>query len=102
MNIQETAQFRAVAGSLQGVGNTPQSALGALLERLTDDAPTPIVIWPYNRGDAFFSTEQHARMEELKRRRATLSAVERAELEQLVEDAFDATISRTQAVQIGK
>ena len=102
MNTQEMAQFRATAGELQGFGSTPQSALGALMALLTDDAPTPIVIWPYDRGDPFFSAEQQARLDELKLRRAMLTENERAELERLVEAAFDATIARTQALQIVK
>lgn len=67
------------------------------MQRLPDAATTPIVIWPYNRGDAFFSEAQQARLQELKRRRETLTEAERAELEGLITAAFDATIARTSA-----
>lgn len=70
--------------------------------RLPDNAPTPIVIWPYNRGDAFFTETQQARLQELKSRRDTLTDSEREELESLIEAAFDATISRTQALPLVK
>lgn len=102
MNERETAQFRATSGKLQGFGKTPQEALEALMAILTDDAPTPIVIWPYNRGDVFFSDAQQARLDELKCRRGTLTPADQEEWEQLVEAAFDATITRTQQLPLVK
>jgi hypothetical protein len=99
---RENAQFRATAGAQQGFGATPQTALDALMARLPADAPMPIVIWPYNRGDAFFTDAQQARLQELKGRRDTLTAAEREEWEQLVEAEFDATIARTQALPLVK
>lgn len=98
MNEQETAQFRATSGDFQGFGGTPQEALNALLSRLNGDAPTPIVIWPYNRGDVFFSATQQARLQELKSRRETLTEAERQEWECLAEATFEASIARTQAI----
>ena len=95
MEPRETARFRATAGSQQDFGATPQDALNALMARLAGDAPTPIVIWPYNRGDAFFSEEQQTRLEELAGRRETLIAPEREEWERLVEESFDATSALT-------
>jgi hypothetical protein len=79
-----------------GLGSTPHEALAALMVLLPHDAPTPIVIWPYNQGDAFFTDAQQARLQELKNRRETLTEEEREEWEQLVEASFDATIARTQ------
>ena len=102
MSQQKSAQFRATAGTQQGFGATPQKALNALMASLTDDTPTPIVIWPYNRGDAFFSDAQQARLQELKSRRDTLTEAEQAEWESLVEASFDATIARTQTLQLVK
>jgi hypothetical protein len=102
MNPREDAQFRASAGEQQGFGATPQEALNALMSLLPNDAPTPIVIWPYNRGDAFFTEAQHARLQELKSRLERLSEAEREELERLVEASFDATIARTQALPLVK
>jgi hypothetical protein len=95
---EEIAQFRACAGEAQGFGATPREALDALMEHLPDDAPAPIVIWPFNRGDAFFTEAQQNRLRELKARRERLTAAEQEELEHLVEAAFDATIARTQSL----
>jgi mRNA-degrading endonuclease RelE of RelBE toxin-antitoxin system len=52
----------------------------------------------YNRGDAFFTGEQNAKLQELKHRLDTLTPEERQELEALVEASFDATIPRTQSL----
>ena len=100
MNVQETTQFRAVAGNEQGFGVTPQEALTALMSRLTDATTTPIVIWPFNRANVFFTDEQQARLQELKSRHDTLTEAERAEWEQLVEASFDATIARTRLMPV--
>lgn len=102
MEPREMAQFRATAGNEQEFGATPQEALNALMARLPDDVPTPIVIWPYNRGDAFFSAEQQARLQHLKGRRDKLTEAEREEWERLVEASLDATISRTQSMPVVK
>ena len=102
MSRPETAQFRAIADSHQGLGATPREALDALLSLLPENAPTPIVIWPYNRGDAFFTDAQQARLQELKSRRDTLTEAERDEWERLVEASFDATIARTQKLPLVK
>ncbi len=102
MNPQENTQFRAVADKEQGFGVTPQDALTALMSRLTAAPLTPIVIWPFNRADAFFTDAQQARLQELKSRRDTLTEAEKEEWEQLVEASFDATIARTQAMPVVK
>ena len=102
MSHLETARFRATGGTLQGFGATPQEALAALMQCLPADVDTPIVIWPYNRGDAFFTDAQQGRLQELKGRRETLTAEERAELEELVAATFDATVARTQALPVVK
>jgi hypothetical protein len=98
MDSMETARFRATSGSLQEFGATPQEALNALMARLSGDAPEPIVIWPFNRGDAFFSDSQQSRLQELKNRRSKLTEAEREEWLRLVEASFDATVSRTQSM----
>jgi hypothetical protein len=102
MNQPETAQFRATAGTHQAFGATPQEALNALLSLLPDDALMPIVIWPYNRGDIFFTDAQQARLQELKSRRDRLTEAEREEWERLVEASFDATVARIQAMPLVK
>lgn len=102
MSELSAAKFRATTGSLHGFGTTPQEALIALMQRLPGDAATPIVIWPYNRGDAFFTDAQQARLQELKIRRNSLTSEERTELESLVASAFDATVARTQALPLAK
>jgi hypothetical protein len=98
MNNYDTAQFRASAGNTQAFGLTPQDALRKLMRKLKDQAETPIVIWPYNHGDAFFSNEQNARLQQLKQRADALTPEELQELESLIEFAFDATIPRTQTL----
>lgn len=102
MDKRETASFRATAGGEQEFGTTPQEALNALMARLAGNATTPIVIWPYNQGDAFFTQAQQDRLQELKKRRETLTEAERQEWERLVEAAYDATINRTQSLPIVK
>jgi len=98
MNDLETAKFRATTGPKEAFGTTPQEALNTLLQYLSGDSYTPIVIWPYNIGDAYFTDAQQARLQELKSCQETLSAAEDAELEGLIEASFDATISRTKAL----
>jgi len=94
-----TAQFCATVGKNQGLGRTPGEALSNLLGHLGDVVPTPIVIWPYNRGDEYWSEAQQQRLLDLRSRMGTLTAPEREEWERLVELSFDATIARTQAMQ---
>ena len=97
-NDPEIIQFRAAAGNVQGFGNTPYDALEALMQNLETGLAIPIVVWPYNQGDEYFTDAQQQRLQELKARRDTLTAAEQQELEQLVEASFDATI-RTQSLQ---
>lgn len=94
----ENAQFRACSGDKQGFGATLREALDSLMEHLTGDVPTPIVIWPFNRGDAFFTDAQHGRLQDLKSRREILTDAERDELERLVETEFEAAALRTQTI----
>jgi hypothetical protein len=98
----QAARFRAAAAGAQGFGVTPQDALAALMPLLSGDALSPIIIWPYNRADAFWSDAQQASMSDLQGRRDTLSSAERAELETLVAAAFDATVTRTQSLPLTK
>ena len=93
MDKRETASFRATAGGEQEFGATPQEALNALMAQLAGNPTTPIVIWPYNHGDAFFSKAQQERLQDLKHRRDSLTEPERQEWEHLVEAAFNATIN---------
>jgi hypothetical protein len=72
------------------------------MQQLPDSASTPIVIWPYNEGDPFFTEEQQARLQALKRRQELLTPEERAELEELIAASFEATVARTQAVPFVK
>jgi hypothetical protein len=95
----EAAQYRATVGKNQGLGSTPGEALSNLLGHLGDVVPTPIVIWPYNRGDKYWSEAQQQRLLDLRSRMETLTVAEREEWEILVEMSFDATVARTQAVQ---
>ncbi len=86
----------------QEFGATPQEALAALLQRLPPDTPAPIVIWPFNQGDAFWTDAQQSRLQELKHRLPALSPQEHAELQDLIASSFDATIARTQSVPLVK
>lgn len=98
MNQRETIRFRATADGKQGFGANPQQALEALMALLSSDASSPIISWPYNRGDAFFTEEQQIRLQELKSRRNSLTEAEQTELENLIE----ATIARMQALALAK
>ncbi len=82
----------------QEFGATPQEALSALLQRLPPDTPAPIVIWPFNRGDAFWTDAQQTRLQDLKSRHDALSPAERSEIEELIASSFEATLARTQTV----
>ncbi len=102
MGDRNTAEFRATAGTIQAFGRTPQEALAVLMQRLSGTASVPIVIWPYNRGDAFFTEERQARLQDLKQRQQALTADEREELEELLAAAFEATVAQTQARPVVK
>lgn len=95
---QRNARFRATTGDCHAFGATPREALTSLMRLVPGDVSEPIVIWPYNRGDGFFSDAQQARLQELKNRTDKLSQTERKELEALIESAFDAAIARTQRI----
>ena len=98
----ETAQFCATVGKNRGLGRTPGEAVNNLLGHFGDVIPTPIVIWPYNRGDEYWSDAQQQRLLDLRSRMEVLTVAEREEWEQLVEASFDATIARSQAIQSSK
>lgn len=98
MSYLENAKFRATTGPKEAFGTTPQEAVTALMQHLSGDAFSPIVIWPYNLGDAYFTDAQQARLQELRSRQETLTVEERTELDGLIEAAFDATIARTKAL----
>jgi hypothetical protein len=99
MSLLKTAQFRAVAGNVQGFGATPREALDALTAQIPADATLPIAIVPFNRGDVFFTQAQHDRLQDLTARQATLTATETQELDALIEAEFDAAIARQKSVQ---
>ncbi len=96
------AKFRATMQQEQEFGATPQEALSALLKRLPPDTPAPIVIWPFNQGDPFWTDAQQTRLQDLKSRLNALTPQEHAELEDLLASSFDATIARTQTVPMVK
>ena len=98
MSNRNTAQFRASTGEKQGYGLTPREALEELMEHLPPAPTAPIIILPFNQGDAFFTSVQQDRLQELKARHKTLSPEEEAELEGLLDACFDATVARTQAL----
>ncbi|MGI4787733.1 MAG: hypothetical protein ACRYFS_02670 [Janthinobacterium lividum] len=94
---EEVAQFRATVGKSQGLGRMPSEAVDNLLAHFVDTIPTPIVIWPYNRGDEYWSEAQQQRLVDLRSRAETLTVAEREEWEHLAEASFDAAMNRSQA-----
>lgn len=95
--ITETAQFRATVGKSQGLGRTPGEAVNNLLGHFRDVIPTPIVIWPYNRGDEYWPEAQQQRLLDLRSRSETLTLTEREEWERLAEASLEAAIERSRA-----
>ena len=102
IKLEDVAQFCATVSKSRGLGRTPGEAVNNLLGHIGDAIPTPIVIWPYNRGDEYWSEAQQQRLLDLRSRSETLTLAETKEWERLVEASFDATIARTQAVQSNK
>ncbi len=94
----EPAQFCATVGKNRGLGRTPSEAVNNLLEHLGDAIPTPIVIWPYNRGDEYWSEAQQQRLLDLRSRSETLTMAEREEWEHLAETNLEAAIARTRSI----
>ena len=95
--LMETAQFCATVGKNRGLGKTPSEAVNNLLGHLGDAIPMPIVIWPYNRGDEYWSGAQQKRLLDLRSRSETLTLAEREEWEHLAEASVEAAIERSQA-----
>ena len=91
----ESAHYCATVDLQRGFGTTPQEALDALIAQLPNSVPAPIIIWPYNTGDVYFSDAQQARLQDLKSRAESLTDAERQEWEHLIEESFDATIARS-------
>ncbi len=99
MNTYETARFRATTGPQEAFGVTPQEAVTALIQQLPADAFSPITIWPYNLGDAYFSDTQQARLQELRGRRESLTPEEHTERERLIDASLEATIRRARTMR---
>ena len=101
MSSFSTAKYRAATQQTQAFGATPQEALAALLQHLPQGAPAPIVIWPYNQGDPYWTNAQQARLQDLKTRQAALTPGEHAELDDLIAASFDATLTRLHWLRLG-
>ena len=97
-NDNEGAPFLALSGSRQSVGKTMGEALDALASQLESIGSETLVLIQKREPDQYFTAEQHERLRELMDRRASLSADERAELEDLIDTEIDATVARTDAV----
>ena len=91
-------RFRAVAGNRQSVGRTMGEALDALTAEWGDDIQETSVLIQRFQPDAYFTTAQYDRMQELLARRTMLTAAERAELETLIDAELDATVARTESL----
>jgi hypothetical protein len=70
-------------------------ALDALTADWGNDIQETAVLIQRFEPDLYFTEAQHARLQELLARRATLTAEERAELEALIDAELDATVART-------
>ena len=91
-------QFRAIAGQHQSVGRTMGEALDALTAGWGDDVQETTIFIQRLRPDAYFTAAQYHRMQELLARRATLTAAERTELENLIDAELAATVARTESL----
>jgi len=100
----EGAIYRARCGNWQAAGTTPGAALDAI-ERVVatsrDDGNGTVVIVQRFRPDAFFTSTQQARLQELMERFHATHAIgeelapeERKELEALVDAEWHAAINR--------
>jgi hypothetical protein len=101
--------FRAVAGELQSVGRTPGEALDALTAQLDPSAAGTLVVVQQMRPDQYFTDEQQQRLQHLMARwrvardsGSSLSPVEQAELEALVEAELRAVAERSAALLRGR
>jgi hypothetical protein len=94
-----TLLYRASSGNSQGIGPSPGDALSELMRKIDSTPTDPIIIWPYKRGDKFFTDSQQQRLEHLKSNRQNLTSDEIAELENLVRASFEATIARSHSLK---
>jgi hypothetical protein len=102
---REAMAFRAVSGRNQAMGRTPGEALDALASQLSREDSDNFVIVRSMSPDRFFDAAQRSRLESLmalKREaiagNARLTALEEAELEQLVDAEVRATTDRAAAL----
>ena len=72
-------------------------ALDALTADWGDNIQETAVLIQRFQPDAYFTTAQYDRMQELLARCTTLTAAERAELETLIDAELDATVARTES-----
>ena len=98
-NEADAPRFRAVAGSHQAVGRTMGEALDALTADWGDDIQETAVLIQRFQPDAYFTTAQYCRMQELLARRATLTAEERTKLEAIIDAELDATVARAESLR---
>lgn len=97
--------YRAVSGRNQARGRTPGEALDALASQLPHESAETLVIVRNLKPDRFFSAEQRSRLEALTAMRRDaldgnlpLTALEAAELEQLVDAELRASTQRATAL----
>jgi hypothetical protein len=93
-----TLRFRAVAGSHQSLGRTPGEALDALNAQLDPSESGSLIVVQQMQSDPYFSESQYLRMRNLLDRRASLTDLEREELEGLVKAELIASAKRTEAL----
>ena len=97
--------FWASARDHESVGRTPGAALDELTRQLGDQESGTLVVVQNFRPDAFFSAAQQTRLQELlsiwraaRSGGRPMSAIERAELQTLVDQELDASARRSEAL----
>lgn len=97
--------YRAVAGDKQSTGKTAGEALDALTAQLEDAPLSPLLILQSFSPDWLFSAEQQTRLSHLmdawrtaRDQDQSLTSIEQAELEALIEAELKAATARTLAM----
>jgi hypothetical protein len=103
-----TTNYRALAGRLQSVGQTPGQALDALAAQLGDTDNGTLIVVQQGGPDCFFTAQQQQRLADLMARWQTardtgtpLPGTEQAELEALVDAEVRAAGQRATALAKG-
>src|SRR5438105_536972 len=101
-------QYRAISGKKQSIGRTAGEALDALTPQLDPSETGALVLVQQLRPDAFFTSQQHERLQGLMERWRCARAAgtrlppdDQSELDALVEAELRATANRAAALLHG-